>query len=132
MVKRGIRTMAWVGLMLPVLGFGQQPCTTGICIDGLITDPTGAVIPGAKVQARNGISGLTDAMGHYVLPCVPVTATTLTVQANGFANGTASAYLLAQGGTAHLNIQLAVAAAQTDVQVNVLIRVSTAALPQRP
>jgi hypothetical protein len=117
MVKRGIRTTAWVGLMLPVLGFGQQPCTTGIRIDGLITDPTGAVVPGAKVQARNGISALTDAMGHYALSCVPATATTLTAQADGFATGTAPARGR-QGGTIHVNLQLAVAAVQSDVQVN--------------
>jgi hypothetical protein len=56
MVKREIQTMAWVGLMLPVLGFGQQPCTNGIRIDGLVTDPTGAMIPGARVQTDSGLS----------------------------------------------------------------------------
>jgi hypothetical protein len=118
MVKRGVRTMAWIGLMLPILGFGQQPCTTGIRIDGLITDPTGAVIPGAKVQTGNGVSTVTDTMGHYVLACVPTTSTTLTVQADGFARGTSSARAR-QGGSAHVNLQLAVASVETDVQVGV-------------
>jgi Carboxypeptidase regulatory-like domain len=116
MVKRGIGTMVWVGLMLPVMGLAQQPCTDGIRIDGLITDPTGAVIPGAKVQAGNGMSTLTDTTGHYVLPCVPATSTTLTVQADGFASGTASARTR-QGGSAHVNLQLTVASVETDVQV---------------
>jgi Carboxypeptidase regulatory-like domain len=119
MVKRGIRTMAWIGLMLlPVLGFGQHPCTTGIRIDGLITDPTGAVIPGAKVQTGNGVSTVTDTTGHFVLACVSTTSTTLTVQVDGFARGTASARS-SQGGTAHVNLQLAVASVETDVQVGV-------------
>ena len=116
MVKRGITTTAWIGLMLPVLGFGQQPCTTGIPIDGLITDPTGAVIPGAKVQAASGVSAVTDTMGHYVLACVPTTSTTLTVQADGFARGTASARAPLRG-SAHVNFQLALASVETDVQV---------------
>jgi hypothetical protein len=118
MVKRGIRTMAWIGLMLPVLGFGQQPCTTGVRIDGLITDPTGAVISGAKVQTGNGMFTVTDTTGHYVLACVPTTSTTLTVQADGFARATASARAR-QGGRAHVNLQLAVASVETDVQVGV-------------
>jgi hypothetical protein len=116
MVKCSMKTMVGLALILPMLGLAQQPCTTGIRIDGLITDPTGAVIPGAKVQTGNGISALTDAMGHYVLSCVPATATTITVQADGFATGTGSARTR-QGGTAHVNLQLAVASVQTDVQV---------------
>jgi hypothetical protein len=116
MVKRGIRTMAWVGLMLPVLGFGQQLCTNGIRIDGLISDPTGAVIPGARVQTANGMSTVTDTMGHYVLACVLASSTTLTVQAEGFATGVVSARAR-QGESAHVNIQLALASVETDVQV---------------
>ena len=117
MVKCGMKTMVGLALILPALGLAQQPCTTGIRINGLITDPTGAVIPGAKVQARNGISALTDAMGHYALPCIPATSTTLTAQADGFASATASARAR-QGGTVHVNLQLAVAAVQSDVPVN--------------
>jgi hypothetical protein len=67
MVKRKRRTMAWVGLILPVLGFGQQSCPNGIRVDGLITDSTGAVIPRANVQTGSGMSTVTDTTGHYVL-----------------------------------------------------------------
>jgi hypothetical protein len=116
MVRRGIGTMAWGGLMLPVLGFGQQPCTNGIRIDGLTTDPTGAAISSAKVQTGNGASTVTDTTGHYVLACVPTTSTTVMVQADGFASSAASARAR-QGGTAHVNFQLAVESVETDVQV---------------
>ena len=91
MVKRGIRTMAWVGLMLPALGFGQEPCANGIRIDGLITDPTGAEVVGAQVQAANGERTTTDPTGHYVLPCVSSSTTIITVQADGFSQGSAQA-----------------------------------------
>ncbi|MBT9332035.1 TonB-dependent receptor [Paracidobacterium acidisoli] len=117
MVTRGTTILTCLGLVLPLAGLAQQSCKTGIRIDGSITDPTGAVIPGAKVQASNGISTLTDAMGHYMLPCVPATSTTLTVQADGFSNATVSAHAR-QGETAHVNLQLAVASVQADVQVS--------------
>jgi hypothetical protein len=116
MARRGIRTMVWVGLILPVLGFGQQPCTNGIRIDGLVTDPTGAVIPGAQVLSASGEHATTDTTGHYVLSCVPTTSTTLTVQADGFARGTASARGRL-GGITHVNLQLALASVQYNVQV---------------
>jgi len=118
MIKRGIRTMAWVGMILPAIGSAQQPCTNGVRIDGLITDPSGAVIPGAKVQTASGMSTVSDITGHYVLACVPATSITLTVQADGFAMRTLSARAR-QGGSAQVNLQLALASVETDVQVGV-------------
>jgi hypothetical protein len=99
------------------LAHAQQSCVNGIRVDGTITDPTGAVIPGVQVRATKGETATTDTAGHYVLPCIPATSTTLTAQADGFARGTASARAR-QGGTVHVNLQLAVAAVQSDVQVN--------------
>ena len=97
------------------VGVAQQPCTTGVRVDGMITDQTGAVIPGATVQAA-GTTVKSDATGHYVLACVAAN-TAVSAQANGFAN--AAARVPPQSaGKAHLNIQLALAAVQTDVQVS--------------
>lgn len=96
----------------------QQLCPGGIRIDGTIIDPTGAVIQGVQVRATKGETASTDIAGHYVLPCIPATSTILTAQADGFAQGTASARAR-QGGTVHVNLQLAVASVQTDVQVGV-------------
>ena len=67
-----------VGLLVSGRALAQQSCIRGMHIDGVITDPTGAVIPGAKVQAGNGATGVTDATGHYVFACVPLTSTTIT------------------------------------------------------
>jgi hypothetical protein len=91
----------------------QNQCANGIRVDGTTTDPTAAVIPGAQVRATNGETATTDTAGHYVLPCVPATSTTLTAQADGFARGTASARAR-QGGTVHVNLQPAVAAVQSE------------------
>jgi hypothetical protein len=111
--------MKWLvlaGMLVPSLSYGQQSCASGIRVDGTITDPTGAVIPGAQVRAINGETVTTDTTGHYVLPCISPDAATLTVQAEGFAQGTAQAHSR-RGGNAHVNLQLAVAAIETDVQV---------------
>jgi len=99
----------------PMIGLTQQPCAVGLHIDGIITDQTGAAIPGATVKAA-GTEVTADATGHYALACAPANAV-ITAQADGFANGTAR--VPAQtAGKVHLNIQLAVAAVQTDVQVS--------------
>jgi hypothetical protein len=110
-------TVLLAGLLVSGVALAQQSCIRGMRIEGVITDPTGAVIPGAHVQAGTGAAGVTDATGHYAFACVPVTSTTMTADAGGFARAIARAHARA-GGTAHVNLQLAVASVQTDVQVN--------------
>ena len=105
-----------VGLLVSGTAVAQQSCIRGMHIDGVITDPTGALIPGARVQAGTGATGVTDATGHYAFACVPLTSTTITADADGFAQATARAHARA-GGAAHVNLRLAVASVQTDVQV---------------
>jgi hypothetical protein len=107
----------FAGLLFSGAALAQQPCSRGMHIEGVITDPTGAVIPGAHVQAGTGATGVSDATGHYAFACVSVTLTTITADADGFARAIARAHAHA-GGTAHVNLRLAVASVQTDVQVN--------------
>ncbi len=104
------------GLTCPALALAQQPCTSGVPIEGVITDPSGAVISGAQVHAADGETTTTDAAGRFVLPCVPASSATITVQAEGFTPGTAKAGKQ-PGGTAHINLQLALARVDTAVQV---------------
>jgi len=59
-------------------------------VQGVVTDPTGAVIAGAKVQIHNPVSGYdhsvtTDGMGRFTLPNVPFNPYHLTVTGKGFA-----------------------------------------------
>ena len=112
----------WMGavtslaLLFPSIGLAQQACSGGMRIDGTITDPSGALIAGAQVSAASGEQAVTDATGHYVLPCIPKTSINLTVQAQGFTTGTTHVRNQA-GTTAHINLQLAIAAVDTSVQV---------------
>ncbi len=59
-------------------------------VHGTVTDPSGAVIPGAKVHLINEVSGLdrtvaTDATGQFIFANVPFNPYRITVSANGFA-----------------------------------------------
>jgi hypothetical protein len=59
-------------------------------IRGSISDPSGGLVPNAKVQAKNNDTGLlrdtiSSADGTYVLPELPAGIYTVTVNAPGFA-----------------------------------------------
>jgi hypothetical protein len=59
-------------------------------ITGTVSDPAGAVIPGAKVVAKSPENGsvletVTTATGNYTLPSLPVGVYDLSVEAAGFA-----------------------------------------------
>ena len=106
-----------VGLLVAAHSYGQRPCVQGMRIDGVVTDPTGAVIPGAHVQASSGTTALTDAVGHYVFACEPGTSITITANAEGFARATARAHAGASA-VAHINLKLSVASVEANVEVN--------------
>ena len=101
--------------LLPATAFAQQNCPQGLRLAGSITDPTGAAIPSATVQA-GAVVVTTDAAGRYILPCVPNTSVSISAQASGFATSTSQVHGRA-GSSLRLNLQLAVAQVQTDVQV---------------
>lgn len=73
-------------LACSMLGFGQANTGT---ITGIITDPTGAVIPGAQIKATDADTGLTrsvvsNSSGSYVLSALPLGSYSLTATAHGF------------------------------------------------
>jgi len=109
--------MVWACSWATKYSPAQQSCATGLRIEGVVTDPGGAVIPGAQVNAAGGQQAIADAAGHFVLECVAANPVALTVQATGFKQSTVQA-AGALGTAAHIDVQLAVAAAETSVQVN--------------
>jgi hypothetical protein len=113
---QAVRVLIFAGLLATMLASAQQRCVTGMRVDGVISDPTGAVIAGARVQASSGATALTDATGHYAFACEPGTSITITADAPGFAKATANAHGHA-GGVAHVNLKLSVARVETDVEV---------------
>ncbi len=68
------------------LAFGQIGNST---ITGVVTDPAGAVVPGASVEAKNAASGVvypgvTTNAGNYTITDVPVGTYVVTVKVQGF------------------------------------------------
>jgi len=73
---------------LSVVVYGQSGSSGSIT--GVVTDPSGAVVPNATVEARNPVSGFsrttsTDASGKFTIPNVPFNPYHLTVTGSGFA-----------------------------------------------
>jgi hypothetical protein len=117
MLRNWLKCLVFAGALIPWLASAQQTCTNGIRVEGTIADPSGAAIPGAQVQIASGEKATTDATGHYMLPCVSGGSVVLAVQAPDFANGTIRARGRV-GETLRVNVQLAIASVQTDVQVS--------------
>jgi Carboxypeptidase regulatory-like domain len=96
-------------LSLSYVGFGQNASTS---LRGLVTDPTGAAIPGATVglvNAANGarIDAVTNAQGEYSLQQIPPGTYTITATAPGFGKFTTTAALLvAQPATVNMKLQV--------------------------
>lgn len=109
--------IALIGLLLmTVTGYAQQFCADSIHIEGTIRDPSGAAVRNAQVQTSDNQTARTDDGGHFLLPCVPANAATLTIQAEGFAP--LSKQIIARiGESVHLSLQLTIAVVETGVQV---------------
>ena len=82
--KRQFLLCAVLGLTTMASGLAQQPCADGIRVEGTVTDPTSALIPGAWVQTAGGQTTATDAAGRFLLACIPVNSGNIVVAADGF------------------------------------------------
>jgi len=100
---------------------------TGIIL-GTITDPSGAVIPGATVEARNNATNetrtyVTDETGSYRFTALPSGTYTITATAGGFRTATVSDLVLRVNSQVRADIRMEIGAAAETVQV-------AAAIPQ--
>ena len=91
-------------------------------IHGTVTDPTGAVVPGATVQIHNPVSeynrtATTDSSGTFTFPNVPLNPYHLTVTAQGFAPSVQDVEVhSALGVSANIQLQITGAAETINVQ----------------
>ena len=68
------------------VSFGQSDLAS---VNGVVRDPSGAVIPDAKITLRNEataveVKATTSAAGNYSITSVPSGSYTLTAEASGF------------------------------------------------
>jgi len=109
-----------LALLAPGAAFAQAVANAEI--RGLITDVSGAVVPGAQVKAtqtetgrvRSTVSG-TD--GSYVLPNLAVGPYKLEVTAPAFSNYVQSGILLQVGNNVQINVALQVGTISQEVSV---------------
>lgn len=106
-------------LSLSVMAFAQTATTS---LRGVITDPSGALVPGAKVQLTDIGTGTSyhvasDGSGFYVFPVVTPAPYRVTVSAQGFATVESTITLLVNQ-PATLNFKLTVSSATLTVKVN--------------
>jgi outer membrane receptor protein involved in Fe transport len=91
-------------------------------INGTITDPTGAVIPGAAVSVENEQTGIrweafTNDAGYYTVPLLQPGSYRITVQTEGFRAITRSGIQLAVAQTVKLDFRLEVGAVTESIDV---------------
>ena len=91
-------------------------------IQGVVRDPSGAAIAGAKVTASNTGNGVvrettTDPTGVYHLPLLPLGAYKVAVQALGFSKYELSGLSLTAGAIATVDANLKVGAISESVTV---------------
>ncbi|MFZ0690194.1 MAG: TonB-dependent receptor [Acidobacteriaceae bacterium] len=76
-------------LLSAVPGVAMGQAATNGTVTGTVTDPTGAVLPGAMVKIQNPVSqfertATTDNAGHFQIPNVPFNSYHMTVSITGF------------------------------------------------
>lgn len=105
--------------MVPVL-FGQGAVGT---LNGTVTDPAGAVIPGASVVAHENATGLetkttSTSSGDYTLPYLPSGTYTVRVAAPGFKTTTAENITLRVAQSLNVDIKMQLGTVNEQIVVN--------------
>ena len=119
--------LCFAGMLIMVAGFWNAPsvcaqtAATG-AIRGIVTDPTGAVIPGADVKAVNESTGAeqlvkTQSDGAYVIPLLPPGRYRVTIAQAGFSTAVRSGLQVNVTERTVLDVQLQVGGVASEVEV---------------
>lgn len=127
-----------IAFAIILTGFCQplQAQYSTAALDGTVSDPSGAGIPGAGVALESmtrkaSRQTVTDASGAYVFTMLEPDTYQLVVTAKGFTTKTTQNVVLASGQGSTLNVTMVVGAARTEVTVTEhapLLETSTATL----
>lgn len=113
--------LSFVLSCLSSFALAQQSLTA--TLEGIITDPNGAVIPSAKVTARNTQTGQTrttqaDESGIYRLPLLQPGVYELSVSAPNFTEAKRSGLTLTVGQKLNLDIALAIGGSNETINIS--------------
>lgn len=91
--RRVLGNMAWAVILYLALGVvsGSGQTTGNSTLDGIVSDPSGAVVPGATVEIHNPVSQFsrsttTDSEGKFSFPNIPLNPYHVSVSSSGFAS----------------------------------------------
>jgi Carboxypeptidase regulatory-like domain len=119
-VFNGLLLMLGVLLALPAASFGQ---TFRGGINGTVTDPTGAVVAGAAVEAADTATGIihktiSSSAGAYTFQDMPLGTYTISVTASGFEKSMIAKVPVTAGVIYTLPVKLNVASTGVTVEVS--------------
>jgi len=108
--------------MLACISIALGQTVTG-SVTGEVTDPSGAVVPGAQVVAHNLDTGVdtsstTNSTGLFRIEFLPIGHYQVSVQASGFETATIPAFNLEVLQTANFNVKLTVGSSAVTVNVS--------------
>jgi len=109
-------------VLAPSLAFSQSQASTGV-IEGTVSDPSGAAVPGAAVSIKNTATNLersltTDADGRFRGLLLPLGPYRVTVSLKGFATLVREGIELTVGQSANLALALKVSSVQEEIVVS--------------
>ena len=121
--KFAISLAIFVTLLFSLIaGVVAHAQVTGATLSGTVTDPSGAVVAGATIAAKNNATGVvrnttTDSSGLYSIPNLLPGDYEIRISATGFSTAVQSNLSLAVGEQQQLNFSLKVGEASTTVEV---------------
>ena len=107
--------------LVPTFGYTQSQATTGV-VEGTVSDPSGAPVPGATVLVQNTATNfdrtvVTDQDGRFRALLLPLGPYKVTVSLPGFATLVRDGIVLSVGQAANLALTLKVSSLQEEVVV---------------
>jgi hypothetical protein len=112
-LSRSLKTALVAGTMGAVLVHAGMAQTTNGLITGTVSDPTGAVVPGASITVTDlgtnlARSATSDERGYYVIPQLPPAVYSVVVAKAGFASSARSGLQLHVNEQATIDVKLTI------------------------
>ncbi|MGA8632846.1 MAG: TonB-dependent receptor [Terracidiphilus sp.] len=122
-MKMNVLRFTLFGCALAMFVSAASSQTVTGSISGQVTDPSGAVLPGAHVVAADldtnvSTTTTTNADGLYRIDFLPIGHYQVTVEANGFARATLPPFTLEVQQTVNFDVKLTVGATTANVSVS--------------
>src|SRR5439155_10661379 len=118
------RSVVWTAIVVVLLGRIGHAQTVAIAqISGVVSDESGAALPGVEVQVTQTATGasrfvVTDERGEYVLANLPIGPYKLEAKLQGFSTYERTGITLTVGASSVINVVLKIGTVQETVTVS--------------